>query len=201
MMVQSQSVCSCQYDFGHILTITPHPSHHILKRNKIMATVTLKGNPVNTCGNLPAVGSTAPAFVLTNDALADSALSDYAGKKKILNIVPSLDTPTCQVSTRTFNEKAASLNNTVVLVVSADLPFAQKRFCTTEGLENVVSLSSFRSSFAKDYGVELVDSKLAGLTTRAIIVIDENDKVVYTQLVGEIAEEPNYDQALAAVTG
>ncbi|MEE9345559.1 MAG: thiol peroxidase [Methylococcales bacterium] len=166
-----------------------------------MASVTLKGNTVNTCGNLPAVGSNAPAFVLTDAKMADSNLSNYAGKKKILNIVPSLDTPTCQVSTRTFNEKAASLDNTVVLVISADLPFAQNRFCSTEGLENVIPLSSFRSSFAKDYGIELVDSKLAGLTSRAIVVIDENDKVIYTQLVGEIAEEPDYTKALAAVSG
>ncbi len=165
-----------------------------------MASVTLKGNSVNTCGNLPAVGSRAPAFVLTNVKMADSSLNDFAGKKKILNIVPSLDTPTCQVSTRTFNEKAAALDNTVVLVISADLPFAQNRFCSTEGLDNVVPLSSFRSSFAKDYGVELVDSKLAGLTSRAIVVIDENDQVAYTQLVGEIAEEPDYAQALAAVS-
>ena len=166
-----------------------------------MASVTLKGNAVNTCGNLPAVGSSAPAFVLTDAKMADSSLSNYAGKKKILNIVPSLDTPTCQVSTRTFNEKAASLENTVVLVISADLPFAQNRFCSTEGLDNVIPLSSFRSSFAKDYGIELVDSKLAGLTSRAIVVIDENDQVVYTQLVGEIAEEPDYAKALAAVSG
>ncbi len=165
-----------------------------------MASVTLKGTPVNTCGSLPAVGSAAPAFVLSNSKLADTALSEFSGKKKILNIVPSLDTPTCQVSTRTFNEKAGALANTVVLVISADLPFAQNRFCTTEGLENVIPLSSFRSSFAKDYGVELVDSKLAGLTSRAIVVIDENDQVSYTQLVGEIAEEPDYVQALAAVT-
>lgn len=166
-----------------------------------MASVTLKGNSVNTCGNLPAVGSSAPAFVLTNAKMADSSLSNYAGKKKILNIVPSLDTPTCQVSTRTFNEKAAALDNTVVLVISADLPFAQNRFCSTEGLDNVIPLSSFRSSFAKDYGIELVDSKLAGLTSRAIVVIDENNQVVYTQLVGEIAEEPDYAKALAAVSG
>ncbi len=166
-----------------------------------MASVTLKGNSVNTCGNLPAVGSSAPAFVLTDAKMADSSLSNYAGKKKILNIVPSLDTPTCQVSTRTFNEKAAALDNTVVLVISADLPFAQNRFCSTEGLDNVIPLSSFRSNFAKDYGIELVDSKLAGLTSRAIVVIDENDQVVYTQLVGEIAEEPDYAKALAAVSG
>ncbi len=166
-----------------------------------MASVTLKGNPVNTCGDLPAVGSVAPNFVLSNAKLADTALKDYAGKKKILNIVPSLDTPTCQVSTRAFNEKAAALEGTVVLVISADLPFAQNRFCTTEGLENVIPLSSFRSSFAKDYGVELVDSKLAGLTSRAVVVLDENNRVLYTQLVGEIAEEPDYDQALAAVSG
>ncbi len=166
-----------------------------------MASVTLKGNSVHTCGDLPAVGSVAPNFVLSNAKLADTALKDYAGKKKILNIVPSLDTPTCQVSTRAFNEKAAALDSTVVLVISADLPFAQNRFCTTEGLENVIPLSSFRSSFAKDYGVELVDSKLAGLTSRAVVVLDENNRVLYTQLVGEIAEEPDYDQALAAVSG
>lgn len=166
-----------------------------------MASVTLKGNPVNTCGDLPAVGSVAPNFVLSNAKLADTALKDYAGKKKILNIVPSLDTPTCQVSTRAFNEKAAALDSTVVLVISADLPFAQNRFCTTEGLDNVIPLSSFRSNFAKDYGVELVDSKLAGLTSRAVVVLDENNRVLYTQLVGEIAEEPDYDQALAAVSG
>ena len=166
-----------------------------------MATVTLKGTPVNTCGELPEVGQTAPGFVLSNSKLADTSLNDFSGKKKILNIVPSLDTPTCQVSTRKFNEKAASLPDTVVLIISADLPFAQKRFCSTEGLENVVPLSTFRSSFAKDYGVELVDSKLAGLTSRAIVVLDENDQVIYTELVSEIAEEPDYDKALAAVTG
>jgi len=164
-----------------------------------MASVTLKGNPVNTCGDLPALGSVAPNFVLSNAKLADTALKDYAGKKKILNIVPSLDTPTCQVSTRAFNEKAAALAATVVLVISADLPFAQNRFCSTEKLDNVIPLSSFRSSFAKDYGVELVDSKLAGLTSRAVVVLDENNRVLYTQLVAEIADEPDYDQALAAV--
>lgn len=166
-----------------------------------MAKVTLKGNPVNTCGDLPAVGSVAPAFVLSDIKLTDRALKDYIGKKKILNIVPSLDTSTCQISTRTFNEKATKLDNTVVLVISADLPFAQDRFCAIEGLKNVIPLSSFRSNFARDYGIELMDSKLAGLTGRAVMVLDENNRVLYTQLVSEIAEEPDYNQVLAAVNG
>jgi thiol peroxidase len=165
-----------------------------------MAQVTLKGNPIQTNGELPKVGTAAPAFKLTAGDLKDVSLADYKGKKKILNIVPSLDTPTCATSTRKFNESAGKLPNTVVLVVSADLPFAAKRFCTTEGLQNVVPLSLMRDkSFAKDYGVLIQDGPLAGITARAVVVIDENDQVKYTQLVPEIGQEPDYDRALAAV--
>jgi len=162
-----------------------------------MATVTLGGNPINTSGNLPSVGDNAPGFELVNGKLDNVSLQDFANKRKVLSIVPSLDTPTCAVSTRIFNEKAASLDNTVVLVISADLPFAQARFCEAEGLENVVPLSSFRSDFATDYGISIIDGVLKGLTTRAIVILDQQDKVVYTQLVGEIADEPDYDSALA----
>ncbi|MEE2766270.1 MAG: thiol peroxidase [Pseudomonadota bacterium] len=164
-----------------------------------MATVTLGGNPINTSGNLPSVGDNAPGFELVNGKLDIVSLQDFAGKRKVLSIVPSLDTPTCAVSTRVFNEKAASLDNTVVLVVSADLPFAQARFCEAEGLENVIPLSSFRSDFATDYGVSIIEGVLKGLTTRAIVILDQQDKVVYTQLVGEIADEPDYDSALVAL--
>ena len=164
-----------------------------------MAQVTLKGNPIHTNGDLPAVGAKAPDFKLTSGDLKDVSLADYRGKKKILNIVPSLDTPTCATSTRKFNQSAGQLPNTVVLVVSADLPFAAKRFCTTEGLQNVVPLSLMRDkAFAKDYGVLLQDGPLAGITARAVVVIDERDQVVYRQLVPEIGQEPDYDQALAA---
>ncbi len=162
-----------------------------------MATVTLGGNPINTSGNLPSVGDNAPGFELVNGKLDNVSLQDFGNKRKVLSIVPSLDTPTCAVSTRIFNEKAASLDNTVVLVISADLPFAQARFCEAEGLENVVPLSSFRSDFATDYGISIIDGVLKGLTTRAIVILDQQDKVVYTQLVGEIADEPDYDSALA----
>ncbi|MCG6964790.1 MAG: thiol peroxidase [Acidobacteria bacterium] len=165
-----------------------------------MATTHLKGNPVHTNGDLPAIGSTAPAFSLVAGNLSDKGLGDYAGKKKILNIVPSLDTATCAASARHFNQDASSLDNTVVLVISADLPFAQGRFCTTEGLENVVPLSLMRSrKFAEDYGVLQVDGPLAGLCARAVVALDENDRVIYTQLVDEIGNEPDYDAALAAV--
>ncbi len=164
-----------------------------------MATISFQGNPLNTSGDLPAIGSGAPDFSLVNSKLTDVSLATYQGKKKILNIVPSLDTPTCAASTRKFNEKAAKLDNAVVLVVSADLPFAQSRFCETEGLKNVHPLSTFRSNFADDYGVRLVDTFLAGLTARAVVIIDENNKIIYTQLVGEIADEPDYDSALAAL--
>ena len=164
-----------------------------------MATVTLGGNPINTSGNLPSVGDNAPGFELVNGKLDNVSLQDFGNKRKVLSIVPSLDTPTCAVSTRIFNEKAASLDNTVVLVISADLPFAQARFCEAEGLENVVPLSSFRSNFATDYGISIIDGVLKGLTTRAIVILDQQDKVVYTQLVGEIADEPDYDSALAVL--
>ena len=164
-----------------------------------MAQVTLKGNPIHTNGDLPAVGSKAPDFKLTAGDLKDVTLADYKGKTKILNIVPSLDTPTCATSTRKFNESAGKLPDTVVLVVSADLPFAAKRFCTTEGLQNVVPLSLMRDkAFAKDYGVLLQDGPLAGICARAVVVVDRDDKVVYRQLVPEIGQEPDYDRALAA---
>jgi thiol peroxidase len=166
-----------------------------------MAQVTLRGTAFHTNGELPTVGAKAPDFKLVNGDLKDVSLADYRGKKKVLNIVPSLDTPTCAASTRRFNKEASSLANTVVLVVSADLPFAAKRFCSTEGLQNVVPLSLMRSkNFAKDYGVLLQDGPLEGITARAVVVLDENDKVVYRQLVSEIANEPDYASALKAVT-
>jgi thiol peroxidase len=165
-----------------------------------MATITFQGHPINTSGDLPAVGSQAPDFKLTNRKMQDVGLAEFAGKRKVLNIVPSLDTPTCATSTRKFNEKAGHLDNTVVLVVSADLPFAQARFCEIEGIKNLTALSTFRSSFANDYGVNLLDSILAGLTARAVIVIDENNQVIYNQLVSEIADEPDYASALTALS-
>lgn len=165
-----------------------------------MATVTLQGNELHTTGDLPAVGSTAPDFVLVDGKLANKKLSDFSGKKIIMNIVPSLDTPTCATSTKTFNKHAGRLPDAVVLVISADLPFAQGRFCSVEGLEDVVALSMMRSrNFAKDYGVLIEDGPLAGITARAVVVIDTDGKVIYTQLVNEIADEPDYDAALAAL--
>ena len=166
-----------------------------------MATVTLKGNPVHTNGSLPAVGSQAPDFRLVDGKLGDVNLSTYAGKKKILSIVPSLDTGVCATSTRKFNEKASALKDTTVLVISADLPFAQGRFCTTEGLQNVVPLSMMRSrEFAKDYGVLIEDGPLAGIAARAVVALDENNKVLHSQLVGEITTEPDYEAALKAIS-
>ncbi len=165
-----------------------------------MTTVNLGGNPIKLAGEFPKVGSAAPAFSLVNGDLQDVTLATYAGKKKVLNIVPSLDTPVCATSTRKFNEDAGKLPNTVVLVISADLPFAAKRFCETEGLKNVVTLSTMRGrEFMKAYGVEIADSPLAGVTARAVVVVDENDKVAYTELVPEIKQEPNYAAALAAL--
>lgn len=165
-----------------------------------MATITLKGTPIHTAGDFPVVGSTAPALTLVNAKLENVSLSDFAGKKKLLNIVPSLDTPVCATSTRKFNETASKHPNTVVLIVSADLPFAQGRFCTVEGLENVIALSTMRSpTFAADYGVLIEDGPLAGVTARAVVVLDENDKVIYSELVPEIAQEPDYEKALAAL--
>ena len=164
-----------------------------------MATISFQGKPLHTSGELPAVGSKAPDFSLVNSKLMDLNLASFAGKKKILNILPSLDTPTCATSTRVFNEKAAHFHNTEVLVISADLPFAQCRFCEIEGLKHVTALSTFRSDFADIYGVKLVNSILAGLTARAVVIIDENDTVIYTQLVDELANEPDYEKALAAL--
>ena len=165
-----------------------------------MATVTLKGNPVDVAGTLPAVGTAAPAFTLTAGDLSDVGLAAFAGKKKILNIFPSVDTPTCATSVRKFNEKAAARDGVAVLCISADLPFAQKRFCGAEGIEGVANLSTFRNpGFAEAYGVKLVSGPLAGLTARAVVVLDENDQVLHSELVAEIADEPNYDAALAVL--
>jgi thiol peroxidase len=165
-----------------------------------MATVTLRGNPTHTIGDLPRIGAPAPDFKLVAGDLKDVSLKDYAGKRKILSISPSLDTSVCATSARKFNEQAGKLGNTVVLLVTADLPFASKRFCTAEGLANVVPLSMMRSrDFAKDYGVLLTDGPMAGICARAIVVIDEKDQVAHAQLVPEITQEPDYDKALAAV--
>lgn len=165
-----------------------------------MAKITLKGNPIGTNGDLPAVGTKAPDFRLVDGDLADVDLAKFAGKRKILNIVPSLDTAVCATSMRKFNEKAAALENTVILTISADLPFAMGRFCAAEGIKNVKPLSMMRSrNFAKDYGVLITDGPLEGISARAVVVLDETDTVRYTQLVGEIGEEPDYDAALAAL--
>lgn len=163
-----------------------------------MAKITLQGNAINTNGELPTIGQPAPAFTLTNSDLDDIGLQHYNNKKKLLNIVPSLDTPTCALSTKKFNDLAKNQENTIFLMISADLPFAMSRFCTTESTDNVIPLSMMRSrQFARDYGVLIEDGKLAGITARAIVVIDENDTVLYTELVPEIADEPNYDAAIA----
>ncbi len=165
-----------------------------------MATVTLRGNPVRTNGELPAVGSQAPDFSLVTGDLTDVRLSSFKGKKKLLNIVPSLDTPTCALSTRKFNEYAKEHPDTVMLMISADLPFAQGRFCTGEKLENVVPLSMMRSrNFAKDYGVLMEDGIMAGICARAVVVLDADDKVLHAELVPDIRSEPNYQAALAAL--
>jgi thiol peroxidase len=163
-----------------------------------MAQTALGGNPVNTVGDLPSVGSS-PSFTLTKADLSEVTNADYAGKRVILNIFPSIDTPTCATSVRTFNERAASLDNTVVLCVSADLPFAQKRFCGAEGIDNVESASTFRSNFGESWGITLADGRLNGLLGRAVVVLDESGKVAYTELVPEIANEPDYDSAIAAL--
>jgi thiol peroxidase len=164
-----------------------------------MAQVTLRGNPMNTNGELPAVGSSAPAFSLVGSDLSEITSESLAGTKVVLNIFPSIDTPTCATSVRTFNERAAGLDNTVVLCVSEDLPFAAGRFCGAEGIQNVKTGSGFRSSFAEDYGVKLVDGPLAGVMARSVVVVDESGQVTYTQLVPETADEPDYDAALAAL--
>lgn len=165
-----------------------------------MANIHFQGKPLHTSGDLPALGEVAPDFELVNQQMETIRLSTFTGKRKVLNIVPSLDTPICAASSRKFNQKATHLVNTVVLVISADLPFAQCRFCETEDLNDIIALSCFRSGFADDYGVKLIDSPLAGLTARAVLVIDENDKVIYRELVAELTEEPNYDNLLAVLS-
>jgi thiol peroxidase len=165
-----------------------------------MATITLKGNPVHTSGELPSKGTTAPAFKLTGADLSDKGLEAFAGKKKILNIVPSLDTGICALSAKRFNEAAGAMKDTVLLNISADLPFAQKRFCDAEKLAHIVTLSTFRSpGFGRDYGLQIVDGPLSGLLGRAVLVLDAANRIVYAQLVPEIAQEPDYDAALDAV--
>ena len=165
-----------------------------------MSNVTLKGNPVELSGNLPKVGSTAPEFILVDKALQYVTLETFAGKRKVLNVFPSVDTPTCAMSVRAFNKHASSLDNTVVLNISADLPFAQSRFCAAEGLENVQNLSTMRGrDFILNYGILIRTTKLAGLATRTVIVLDENNIIKHIELVSEIANEPNYDAALAAL--
>ena len=165
-----------------------------------MSQVTLAGNPIDVAGNFPKVGDTAPAFSLVDGKLGDVTLDTYAGKRKVLNIVPSLDTPTCATSTRKFNEEVSKLADTVVLVISADLPFAAKRFCTTEGLSNVVPLSTMRGAeFMKNYGVAITSGPLAGVTARGVVVLDANNKVLHSELVSEIKNEPDYAAALAAL--
>ena len=165
-----------------------------------MASITLGGNPINTIGQLPQAGSKAADFQLVKNDLSVATLADFAGSKLVLNIFPSIDTGTCATSVRTFNAKASALENTKVLCISRDLPFAQKRFCGAEGLENVVNLSDFKDgSFGKNYGLEIVDGPLAGLHSRVVIIVDENGVVKYAEQVAEITNEPNYDAALAAV--
>lgn len=164
-----------------------------------MAQVTFQGAPVQTVGTLPQVGRVAPDFTLVKQDLSEFTRADYAGKKIVLNIFPSLDTPVCALSVKAFNQKAAELDQTVVLCVSMDLPFAHGRFCAAEGIEQAESVSAFRSDFGASYGVLLADSALKGLLARAVVVIDESGNVVYTQLVSEITEEPDYDAALAAL--
>ena len=165
-----------------------------------MATITFKGNPIQTSGNLPAKGAAAPDFKLTKTDLSDVGLKDFPGKKKILNIVPSLDTGVCATSAKKFNEAVSQLGDVVLLNISADLPFAAGRFCESNGLKNIVTLSTFRSpDFAKAYGVGILGGPLAGLTARAVVVLDAQDKVLHAELVPEIGQEPNYAAALAAV--
>ncbi len=165
-----------------------------------MTTVTFMGNPVNVMGHFPQPGETAHSFMLVDKDLKDVSLSQFAGKKKVLSIVPSLDTPVCASSARKFNEEANYTKDTVVLVISADLPFAQARFCAAEGLENVITLSTMRGrDFHKDYGVMITDHALSGLLARAVIVLDRNDRVVYSQLVPEITDEPDYAAAMKAL--
>jgi thiol peroxidase len=165
-----------------------------------MAQVTHKGNPIKVNGELPKAGAQAPAFTLVAGNLADVALTELAGKRKVLNIFPSIDTPTCATSVRKFNAQANDVANTTILCISADLPFAQARFCGAEGLENVKNLSTFRAhDFHEAYGVDIAEGPLTGLTARAVVVLDENDKVLHSELVPEIGQEPDYEAALAVL--
>ncbi len=165
-----------------------------------MASITLKGNPVSTVGELPAMGIAAPSFTLVSKDLSEVSTADFTGKRLVLNIFPSLDTPVCAASVRRFNLEAASIPDTVVLCISADLPFAHKRFCETEGIENVVSLSVFRSpEFGADYGVTMADGPLEGILSRAVVIVDKDGKVIYTEQVPEITQEPDYEAALRAM--
>ncbi len=165
-----------------------------------MASVTLAGNPITVAGSFPKKGDSAPDFTLTAKDLKEVGLKDYAGKRKVLNIVPSLDTPVCQTSTRKFNAEAAGLGDTVVLVIAADLPFAMGRFCGAEGLNDVITLSTFRNrDFHGQYGVDITDGPLRGLTARGVVVLDANNKVLHAELVPEIKQEPDYAAALAAL--
>lgn len=167
-----------------------------------MAKIALQGNPINTIGNLPKVGEKAPDFKLTKTDLSDISLKDFEGKKIILNIFPSLDTPVCASSVRRFNQEASNLKNTVVLCISRDLPFAHTRFCTVEGIKDVISLSELRDNdFSNKYGVEIIDGPMASLMARAVVAIDENGIIKYTQLVPEIVEEPDYDEAIKIIKG
>jgi thioredoxin-dependent peroxiredoxin len=166
-----------------------------------MAKITLKGTPIDTIGNLPKVGEKAPDFTLTKRDLSETSLDDYTGKRIVLNIFPSIDTQVCATSVRRFNVEASKLENSVVLCVSADLPFAHERFCGAEGIDDVLSLSCFRSeAFGKDYGVIITSGPLTGLLSRAVVIIDESGKVVYTEQVPEITQEPNYEAALAILS-
>jgi thiol peroxidase len=164
-----------------------------------MAQITFKGTPIKTIGELPAKNSRAPDFTLVKQDLSETTLADYKGKRLVLNIFPSIDTGVCAVSVRKFNEKAAALKNTAVLCVSMDLPFAQGRFCGAEGIKNVVTASAFRCAFGDHYGVTIAEGPLTGLLSRAVVVIGETGNVIYTEQVPEIAQEPNYDAALAAL--
>lgn len=175
-------------------------NQHDFNKGITMAGITLKGNPINTSGDLPAVGSPAPDFTLVAGDLSEKKLADFSGKNVILNIVPSLDTPVCALSAETFNKSAGELGDTVIVNVSKDLPFAQKRFCESNSVDHVSNLSSFRcDKFGTDYGISIVDGPLAGLLARGIVVVNAEGNVTYTELVPEIAQEPNYDAALEAV--
>lgn len=165
-----------------------------------MATITLEGNPIHTAGELPAKGKQAPDFCLTNKDMGDTRLADFAGKKIIMNVFVSIDTGICADSTRRFNEEVSKMDNTVALCISADLPFALARYCGAEGLDNVITLSAFRSpEFGKSYGLGITDGPIRGLMSRAIIIIDESGKVIYTQQVPEIAQDPDFEDALAHI--